>query len=439
MSDKLVLGAGAEFSTDPRETFLNNNVALIGCTGSGKTLFFIQPQFLNTFRDNLIVYDPKRELIEKYRTMFEERGYRVLELNLADPMASEVTFDPVKYATSSTDISILAQAIVNLAPQSKFSSADRYWEDSACNLAKMGLYYVLAENPDAKFVDVLRFIDRLQVEERNGLMRMSAETQLYYFAENHPDHPMVAPYNSLRVTPIRTAGCIFSTLKNTLSNVFNPDIMEMLENKPTVDVEAFVNNKTILFITSDGKDVYIDAFVNLIFEMLINELTKAADKTPRGVLPIPVHLIMDDFACGTVMKSFPKQISKFRSKGISSTIVLQSESQLTALYNEAASQTILSNNDTLVYLGGNDLPTARTFAQRLGVPLEEVLYMPLDQVLIFRRGQKPIVTKKYPIFDNEEFRRISAEHEARLAQKQRDAFTPLTDNGTSEHSGSLSA
>jgi len=419
MSDKLILGKNAEFSTDPCKTFVNNNVALVGCTGSGKTLFFIQPMFLNTYEDNLIVYDPKRELIEKYRPLFNERGYNVMELNLADPAASEFTFDPLQFATSSTDVSILAQAIIHLAPQSQYSSADRYWEDSACNLAKMGLHYVRAQKGNARFVDFLRFIDNLQVEERNSLMKMSADDQLSYFAKTHPDHPMVAPYNSLRVTPIRTAGCIFSTLKNTLANVFNPDIMRMLDTKPNLDVNAFVNNKSVLFITSDGKDVYIDAYVNLIFEMLINELTKKADEMPRGVLPIPVHLVMDDFACSTVMKSFPIQISRFRSKGISSTIVLQSESQLTSLYNESAAQTIMSNNDTLVYLGGNDLQTARNFAQRLGVPLEEVLYMPLDQVLIFRRGQKPIVTKKYPIFENEEFRRISAEYDEYLAKKHR--------------------
>jgi len=127
---------------------------------------------------------------------------------------------------------------------------------------------------------------------------------------------------------------------------------------------------------------------------------------------------MDDFACGTRIAGFDGLISVVRSRDIRVNIIIQSLAQLSKLYWSSAS-TIVENCDTVVYLGGNDLQTARNFAQRLGVPLEEVLYMPLDQVLIFRRGQKPIVTKKYPIFENEEFRRISAEYDEYLAKKHR--------------------
>ena len=103
----------------------------------------------------------------------------------------------------------------------------------------------------------------------------------------------------------------------------------------------------------------------------------------------------DDFAAGTKISSFPKQISKFRSKNISSTIVLQSETQLDGMFGEADGTTIINNNDTLVYLGGNDIKTTKNIAVRLNCPIEKVLYMPLDKICVFRRGSKPIITNKY--------------------------------------------
>ena len=429
MADDFILGRNAVFSTDINKTILNNNIALIGCTGSGKSLHFVQTRFLNTYDTNLVVYDPKRELINKYRSMFEQRKYIVQEINLSEPMLSDISFDTLRYLSSDTDVSALAKGIVNLTPQSEHSSADRYWDDGSCNLAKFGIYYVLSTVDDANFTDFLDFINNIEIDDNSTLMRTSVDDMVETVKRNRPDHPMIAPYNSFSITPVKTAGCIFSMLKTTLSNVFNPDIKKMLKTKETLNIEKFIQEKNVLFITSDGTDEYVDAYVNLIFDMLINELSKEADKQPGRILTIPVHLIMDDFACGAKIKNFPRQISKFRSKGISSTIVLQSISQLTSMYGEAGAATILNNNDTLVYLGGNDLKTARDFAERVDLPIDRVLYMPLEQVMIFRRGSRPVITRKYPILQDKQFLRITKEYEKRnmLESKEKERFSELYD------------
>ena len=162
----------------------------------------------------------------------------------------------------------------------------------------------------------------------------------------------------------------------------------------------------MLFLTADGVDTYLNAFVNLIFEVMINQLFKCAEQYPDKKLPIPVHFIMDDFACGAKMSSFPAQISRFRSKGISSTIVLQSESQLKAIYRDYGASTIMNNCDQLIYLGGNDLETAENIAKRLDTPVKHVLSLPVGQVMIFRRGEQPIVDERYPIFDDKDFQKL---------------------------------
>lgn len=417
MGDRLILADGIEFSTDENKTHINGNICIVGTTGSGKTLNLIQPRLLYNKNTNLVISDPKRELIEKYRYFYECLGLKVLELNISNPDLADVCFDPMQYVDCHKDVNVLSRAIVDLTPQRPNSSADCYWENSSCNVVKFAIYYKLAiDGGESTLVDVVDFIDSLDIEERNTLMSTNVDNVVEEIKQNMPDHPMLAPYNSFKTAPIRTAGSIFTTIKTTLSNVFSENIKRVIKEKDTLDLDKFTKEKSILFITADGSDEYEDAFINLIFDMLMQQLTKIADKYPNQRLPIPIHFIFDDFAAGTKISSFPRQISKFRSKNMSSTIVLQSETQLEGMYGEADAKTIINNNDTLIYLGGNDVKTAGDIAVRLNCPVEDILYMPLEQICIFRRGAKPIVAKKYPTLQDKMFIKSNHDYKNQLSK-----------------------
>ena len=214
--DRLILGEGVEFSTDERKTHLNNNICIIGTTGSGKTLSLIQPRLIYNRSMNLIVSDPKRELIEPYRNYYEKLGYKVLELNVSDPILTDVCCDPMEYVASHKDINTLARAIVNLTPQRPNSSADSYWENSSCNVVKFAMYYKLSFDSYPSIVDVVEFIENLEVDERNSLMTTNVDYVVEDVKKKEPNHPMIASYNSFKTAPIKTAGSIFTTIKTTL-------------------------------------------------------------------------------------------------------------------------------------------------------------------------------------------------------------------------------
>lgn len=417
MSDRLILANGIEFSTDENKTHINGNICIVGTTGSGKTLNLIQPRLLYNKNTNLVISDPKRELIEKYRYFYECLGLKVLELNISNSDLSDVCFDPMQYVDCHKDVNVLSRAIVDLTPQRPNSSADCYWENSSCNVVKFAIYYKLAiDGGESTLVDVVNFIDSLDIDERNILMSTNVDNVVKEIKQNMPDHPMLAPYNSFKTASVRTAGSIFTSIKTTLSNVFSENIKRVIKEKDTLDLDKFTKEKSILFITADGSDEYEDAFINLIFDMLMQQLTKIADKYPNQRLPIPIHFIFDDFAAGTKISSFPRQISKFRSKNMSSTIVLQSETQLEGMYGEADAKTIINNNDTLIYLGGNDFKTAGDIAVRLNCPVGDILYMPLEQICIFRRGAKPIVAKKYPTLQDKMFIKLNHDYKNQLSK-----------------------
>lgn len=133
---------------------------------------------------------------------------------------------------------------------------------------------------------------------------------------------------------------------------------------------------------------------------------------PSGKLPIPVSVLCDDFATGSRILNFPEYISIFREKQISVTLLIQSESQLESMYGTDDATTIINNCDTFLYMGGMDLRTGRNIGERLNLPLEDVLYMPIGQEVIFRRGQKPIITQRYNVLEDKEYQRITRRYES---------------------------
>ena len=61
-----------------------------------------------------------------------------------------------------------------------------------------------------------------------------------------------------------------------------------------------------------------------------------------------------------------------------------------------------------------DLETGRNISMRANRPLEDILYMPVGSEIIFRRGMKPIFTKRYNIFQNEMYKKVTAVYDRKI-------------------------
>ena len=113
------------------------------------------------------------------------------------------------------------------------------------------------------------------------------------------------------------------------------------------------------------------------------------------------------FAVSSKIHNFSGYLSVFRSAGISAILLLQSESQLYALYGQQDGQTIINNVSTYCYFsGGMDLMTCEHVAKRVNKSLDTILYSPLDRIYIMQAGQKPKITSRYPILQDERYLRM---------------------------------
>ncbi|MGN8963503.1 type IV secretory system conjugative DNA transfer family protein [Bariatricus sp. HCP28S3_D3] len=422
-TDRLILGDGENciFSSNSQKTGLNNNILVIGTSGCGKTVSIIEPRILETFNRSLIATVTKRRIVKKYSVVMKKRGYNVWDLNFVHPNEGNCGYDPLMHIGSYNDITFLARSIVLANPQKAQSNADPYWDDGATSLFSAEISYVLMTKDNPTFADVLDFHNKLTFEERSGVISTNYDRKFDYLAEKDPSCFAVSCWKSFKQLPVKTASCIFSALNTTIDSIFTSELKEMFRMKKMVDLEKLASEKTVLFITTSPVNSSLNSFISSFYGTLFKDLFEYAEEQPDGKLPVPVDVLADDFATGCPVHMFEQYVSIFREKGLSVTALIQSESQLSSLYGSDKATTIINNCDTIVFLGSMDLETGRSISVRANRPLEDVLYMPIGSEIIFRRGMKPIFTKRYNIFQNEMYKKATAAYEKHVEKEMSQA------------------
>ncbi len=406
--ERMILGQNVICSMDCNQTGLNNNVLVVGGSGSGKTKSISEPMLLENMSSTQVVTVTKRRIVNQYKNLFRKRGFVVQDLNLAKPERGDVTYDPLHYIRNQQDIIHLAEAVVMMGETGEGDNA--YWYHSAVSLhmAEIACVLMTVENPT--YADVLELHRRIRILGRSERIATNVDQVFWDLETRDPGCLAVTAWKTFHQLPVRTACCVYSTLNTALDSVFTPELQEQIASKPSVDFTSLATRKTILFVTSSAVNPAMHCFVNLFYAQMFKSLFEYAEDRPNGRLPIPVQVLCDDFATGSRILNFPEYISVFREKQISVILLLQSESQLESIYGPQDATTIINNCDTYLYLGGMDLKTGHSISQRLNIPLDEVLYMPIGQEFVFRRGQRPIVTTRYDIFNDPRYQRNEQEY-----------------------------
>jgi type IV secretory pathway TraG/TraD family ATPase VirD4 len=376
-------------------TQCNNNIFVAGASGAGKSFSIIEPALTHTRNTSVVLTGSKRSLMEKYLRWFKDLGYKVFDVNFVHPERSSVAYDPLRYVKSYTDIKHLAMSVVMADPQKAKSNADPYWDKGGASLLSALIAYTMMTKNKPTFADVLDLLDTLEIDDRNGVIKTNLDDKFDRVKLKDPNCFAVTNWRTFKQLPIKTASCIFSTLNSTVDDMFTPELRQMMRKSTPLDFTELGKSRCVLFITTSAVNNALHRFVNMFNGQMLKDLFEYAEEQPDGCLKVPVRLMFDDFAVGSRILNFPEMISILRAKKISCLLLCQSESQIQSMYSESDAVTIINNCDTYIYLGGMDLSTCKNVSQRLNAPLEDVLYMPIGQEFIFRRGQRPVVTERY--------------------------------------------
>lgn len=391
-----ILAEGRTTSNDTWATGRNNNDLIIGPSGAGKTRGYVLPNILQC-NESIIVTDTKGALHGQVGHILAKHGYDVLEINLSDCLASPTGYNPLEYVRydghrdkySEQDIMTVAAAIVPDEPRND----DPYWHRAARMLLESLIGYVLECLPEDEH-DLTSAVELFQRLNDGTFDRLISE-----LGEINPDSFAVSRYKmcaSCRQAE-RMWASVVGILAEKLSVLTFDGARALLTNKKRIDFRALGHKKTAVFLGISDTDRSMDRLAGLFYSQALHVLSDEADHSPGHRLAVPVRLILDDFAAGAPIEDFDKITSVIRSREISVSIILQSVTQLEALYGAARAATIINNCDQLLYLGGQDVGTARLISTKANKSVNTILQMPLSDAWLFVRGEKPQQVHKYDL------------------------------------------
>ena len=412
--DVTPLADGLVTAADFEKTGVNQNTVVVGSTGCGKTTSITEAKLLHTFNSSMVVPVAKRAIAEKYRREFESRGYQVHTIDFADASRSTVGYDPMDYIKGPEDALELARQMIE---SEKPANIDPYWDNTATSLVASVIILVKINAEHAgtqpKFSDAVKLLRQLEYKQGDNedLMTINIMNLFEAAKERDPDNAASEMVRTVASLPARTAQCVYSTYKACMENNISENVLAILERDEHISFEEMGDRKTLLFVVTNPFNRTCSRFVNIMYFQMFKCFFEKAEASLNGHLDIPVHVICDDFACGTRIMDFENYISIFRQAGISVTILLQSESQLKSLYDEHAATTIINNADTYIFMGGLDDMTVRSVSKRMNLPYEKVINMPLENIMVKRRGCSPFVGHRYSLYEDPLYKKMMLEND----------------------------
>lgn len=403
-ADETCLADGLVVPADSDVTKLNLNELVIGTTGCGKSWSTAYSRMLHTWNSSIFIPLSKEEIERKFTPLFRKRGYRVLSLNLAHPERSTACYDPLHYVHTHAEVRNLARQIVGELPA--YCHEDPYWNEAAANMLAAEIELILLNakyaGKKAGMADVIRLHKSLRATPTNGGVKTNLDSLFERADTLFPGNQASQLWKSIICCPERMYGSISGIAGSAIDKLAGKETMAIFENSSgqPLDFKAIGEEKTIVFVTVPPACKSVSLLVNILYSNMIHTLFEEAQEKPSGRLDIPVHIVADDFAATGVVEGFAEYISVFRAAGISCTLLLQSESQLVAMYGEANATTILNNCDTYVFMGSMDINTCSHVATRMDKLLSTALELKPGQVAVFRRGMKPFIGRRYPILED---------------------------------------
>lgn len=395
--------------SDVGQTRPNANVLIVGTTGCGKSTSTVLPTAALSKHSNPVFSYAKEADAYRMACYMRKKGYRCHILNIAHPERSTISYDPVLSIESYEDIDSMSAAVVNAAIK---RSVDDYWSAKAKPLfSSLVAATMMSSRPGSRpgMADVLDLFDKLLPREDSYGISTEVDDVFRRLEQSDPGCYAVREFNAWHSLPHKTGSCCRDTLAAAVSTVFPESIRRMMQKKPQLDLHRFIRNKEALFVITNAVEPAQQYYANLFYRDLIRQLLRCAAASPGGQLPREVRLIFDDFACTCPIEGFERDISLFRSAGISAILLLQSESQLEAIYTREGAAIIRQNCAVYVYFpGGFDDLSCEIVSRRMGIPYEEVLYAPLGKVFIMRSGCKPVHVPRYNTLSSREYAEYAA-------------------------------
>ena len=347
----------------------NKNILVIGGSGSGKTRFFVKPSLMQCsskdFPTSYIVTDPKGTLILETGKMLQRYGYRIKALNTIN-FKKSMKYNPFAYLRSEKDILKLVNTIIANTKGDGEKSGEDFWVKSErlFYCALIGYIHYEAPEEEKNFTTLLEMINASEAREDDPEFQSPVDLMFERLEEKDPEHFAVRQYKKFLLSAGKTRSSILISCGARLAPFDIKELRELMETDE-MELDTLGDRKTALFVIISDTDDTFNFVVSILYTQLFNLLCDKADDEYGGRLPVHVRCLLDEFANIGQIPKFEKLIATIRSREISASIILQSQSQLKAIYKDNA-DTIIGNCDTTLFLGGKEKSTLKEMSELLG-------------------------------------------------------------------------
>ena len=351
---------------DPK-TARNKNVLVIGGSGSGKTRFWLKPNLMQCNSEkypcSFVVTDPKGSVVVECGKMLRRFGYRIKIFNTIN-FKKSMHYNPFAYIHSEKDILKLVTCLISNT-KGDGKTGDEFWQKAETLLYCALIGYIHYEAPveEQNFATLIEMLNSMEVREDDEEFENAVDLMFKELAKEKPDHFAVRQYAKYRLAAGKTAKSILISCGARLAPF---DIKELrdLMSYDELELDTLGDRKTALFLIMSDTDSTFNFVIAMLQSQLFNLLCDKADDEYGGKLPVHVRCLLDEFANIGQIPQFEKLIATIRSREISASIILQSQSQLKAIYKDAA-EIILDNADSTLFLGGRG-KNAKDISDNLG-------------------------------------------------------------------------
>ena len=347
----------------------NKNVIVIGGSGSGKTRFYVKPNLMQCFPTSdyptsFVVTDPKGTLVLETGQMFQRAGYRVKILNTIN-FSKSMKYNPFVYIHSEKDVLKLVNTLIANTKGEGEKSAEDFWVKSERLFYTALIGYIWYEAPaeEMNFTTLLEMINASEAREDDPDFQSPVDLMFERLEQKDPDHFAVRQYKKFLLSAGKTRSSILISCGARLAPFDIREVRELMEDDE-MELDTIGDEKTVLFLIMSDTDTTFNFILAMLQSQLINLLCDRADDKYGGRLPVHVRLILDEFANIGQIPNFDKLIATIRSREISASIILQSQSQLKAIYKDAA-EIISDNCDSVLFLSGRG-KNAKEISDALG-------------------------------------------------------------------------
>ena len=354
----------------------NKNILVIGGSGSGKTRFFVKPNLMQCSADgsrngknaipvSYIVTDPKGTVLIECGKLLKRSGYRIKVLNTIN-FKKSMKYNPFAYIRSEKDILKLVNTIIANTKGNGEKSGEDFWvkAERLFYCALIGYIWYEAPEEEKNFTTLLEMINASEAREDDEEFQSPVDLMFERLEEKDPEHFAVKQYKKYKLAAGKTAKSILISCGARLAPFDIKELRELMETDE-MELDTVGDRKTALFVIISDTDDTFNFVVSILYTQLFNLLCDKADDVYGGRLPVHVRCLLDEFANIGQIPKFEKLIATIRSREISASIILQSQSQLKAIYKDNA-DTIVGNCDTTLFLGGKEKTTLKEMSEILG-------------------------------------------------------------------------